>query len=199
MHSIAEIDIGELISVKDTLCATLPQEQRVAGVYRELEAMLLALSKFYLQTDPKRKESERLIWFGVKGAFKVAIGGDGDPFGKWDESISWLVSFLNVGARVASPNDNFLLFGANCREDHPAVRLFTKQLASQIEEIEKKSYSVSGVQVTFSFELVPSDMKFLCFINGELNNAANYISSFANVSKADCTTLNGKFGTTPAC
>ena len=199
MHSIAQIDIGELISVRDTLCATLPPEQRVAGVYRELEAMLLALSKFYLETDPKRKESERLIWFGEKGAFKVAIGGDGAPFGKWDESMSWLVSFLNVGARVASPNDNFLLFGANCKEDHPAVRLFTKQLASQIEEIEKTSYTVLGVQVTFSFELVPSDMKFLCFINGELNNAANYFSSFANVSKADCTTLNGKFGTTPAC
>ena len=42
-------------------------------------------------------------------------------------------------------------------------------------------------------------MKFLCFVNGELNNAANYFSSFANVSKADCTTLNGKFGTTPDC
>ena len=88
--------------------------------------------------------------------------------------MSWLVSFLNVGARVASPNDNFLLFGANCKEDHPAVRLFTKQLASQIEEIEQKTYTVSGVHVTFSFELVPSDMKFLCFINGELNNAASY-------------------------
>ena len=72
--------------------------------------------------------------------------------------MSWLVSFLNVGARVASPNDNFLFFGANCKEDHPAVRQFTKQLASQIE---KKTYTVSGAQVTFSFELVPSDMKFL--------------------------------------
>ena len=111
--------------------------------------------------------------------------------------MSWLVSFLNLGARGASPNDNFLLFGANCKEDHPAVRQFTKQLASQIEEIEKKTYTVSGVQVTFSLELVPSDMKFLCFINGELNNSAYYFSSFANVSKADCITVNCKFGTTP--
>ena len=65
--------------------------------------------------------------------------------------------------------------------------------------IETKTYTVSGVQVSFSFELVPSDMKFLCFINGELNNAACYFSSFANVSKADCTTLNGKFGRAPDC
>ena len=199
MQNISQIDIGELISVRDTLCATLPQEQRVAGVYRDLETMLLTLSKFYLETDPIRKESEKLVWFGEKGAFKVAVGGDSAPFGKWVESVSWLVSFLNVGARVASPNENFLLFGANCEEDYPAVRLSTKQLASQIKEIEKKAYTVSGVQVTFSFELVPSDMKFLCFLKGELNNSASYFSSFANVSKADCTTLNGKFGNMPNC
>lgn len=199
MQNISQIDIGELISVRDTLCATLPQEQRVAGVYRDLETMLLTLSKFYLETDPIRKESEKLVWFGEKGAFKVAVGGDSAPFGKWVESVSWLVSFLNVGARVASPNENFLLFGANCEEDYPAVRLFTKQLASRIKEIEKKAYTVSGVQVTFSFELVPSDMKFLCFLKGELNNSASYFSSFANVSKADCTTLNGKFGNMPNC
>ena len=122
IHKITEIDIGELISVRETLCATLPPEQKVAGVYRDLEKMLLILSKFYLETDPMRKDD----------AFKVAIGGDDAPFGKWDESMSWLVSFINVGARVASPNDNFLLFGANCKEDHPAVRLFTKQSSSKI-------------------------------------------------------------------
>ena len=37
IHKIAEIDIGELISVRETLCATLPPEQKVAGVYRDLE------------------------------------------------------------------------------------------------------------------------------------------------------------------
>ena len=97
-------------------------------MYRELETMLLTLSKFFFKTDPIRKDSEKLIWFGEKGSFKVSVGGDGAPFGKWDESMSWLVSFLNVGARVASPNDNFLLFGANRKEGHPAVRLFAKPL-----------------------------------------------------------------------
>ena len=112
-----------------------------------------------------RKDGEKLSWFGEKGAFKVATGEDGTPFGKWDESMSWLVSFINVGARVASPNENFLLFGANCKEDHPAMRVFRRQLSSKIEEIEKKTYTVLGIQVTFSFELVPSDMKFLSFLN----------------------------------
>ena len=50
MQNISQIDIGELNSVRDTLFATLPQEQRVACVYRDQQAMLLTLSKFYLET-----------------------------------------------------------------------------------------------------------------------------------------------------
>ena len=46
-----------------------------------------------------------------------------------------------------------------------------------------------------TFQLAPSDMKFLCFLNGELRDSATYFLSFANVSKAVYTTLNGKFGT----
>ena len=52
--------------------------------------------------------------------------------------MSWLISFLNVGPRVASPNDNFLLFGANCKEDHMVVSRFTVKLATDMEKIESK-------------------------------------------------------------
>ena len=104
--------MGDVISVWGTLCHDLPVDQQVDGVYRNLEEFLLMLCKFYLITDECRKESDKLTWFGErKGTFKVAIGGDGVLFGKWDQSMSWLVSFLNVGPKVASPNDNFLLFG----------------------------------------------------------------------------------------
>jgi len=84
--------------------------------------------------------SDVVVWFGEEeGAFKVAIGVDGAPFGKWDQSMSWLLSFLNVGPRVASPNDNFLLFGANCKEDHKVVSLFTEILVSEIEVVENRT------------------------------------------------------------
>ncbi|KXJ05842.1 hypothetical protein AC249_AIPGENE15864, partial [Exaiptasia diaphana] len=42
-------------------------------------------------------------------------------------------------------------------------------------------------------------MKFLAYLNGELNNAALYFSSFANVSKQDANTLNEKFGKENDC
>ena len=92
-------------------------------MYRALDVLLVALAKFVLDTDQYRDEENKLRWFGSKevGHFRVAVGGDGAPFGKWEESTSWLVSFLNVGPRVASPNDNFLLFGANCKETHEVV------------------------------------------------------------------------------
>ena len=115
----------------------------------------------------------------------MAIGGDGAPFGKWDQAMSWQISFLNVGPRVASPNDNFLLFGANCKEDHKGIVRLTEKLASDKEAIEKKTYTVMGKEVTFSFDLLPQDMKFLAFVNGEFTNSEKHFSSFANVSQDD--------------
>ena len=200
MNKIEELDMGDVISVRETLCHDLPVDQQVDGVYRNLENFLLMLCKFYFETDEYRKDSDKLTWFGEReGTFKVAIGGDGAPFGKWDQSMSWLISFLNVGPRVASPNDNFLLFGANCKEDHEVVVRFTEKLAADIEVIEKKTYTVMGKEVTFSFDLLPGDMKFLAFINGGLSNSAKYFSSFANVCQDESSSLTGKFGETQNC
>lgn len=100
---------------------------------------------------------------------------------------------------MASPSDNFLLFGANCKETHEVVVKFCKFLAEQCQAIEEKTYSFGGMGVKFSFELVPSDMKFLAFINGELSNSATYFSSFANVSTSDLSCVQGKFGKTLDC
>lgn len=200
MNKIEELDMGEVISLRETLCHNLPVDQQVDGVYRNLESFLLMLCKFYFVTDEYRKDSDKLTWFGEReGTFKVAIGGDGAPFGKWDQSMSWLISFLNVGPRVASPNDNFLLFGANCKEDHEVVVRFTEKLAADIEVIEKKTYTVMGKDVTFTFDLIPGDMKFLAFINGELSNSAKYFSSFANVSQNESNSLTGRFGVDQDC
>ena len=136
-----------------------------------------------MDTDTYRKPQDWLKWFGNEvGHFRAAVGGDGAPFGKWDESISLLVSFLNVGPRVASPNDSFLLFGANCKETHDVVVQFCKLLADNFAAIEQRIYTIGDVAVKFTFDLVPSDMKFLPFINGELSNSANDFPSFANAS-----------------
>ena len=91
------------------------------------------------------------------------------------------------------------MFGANCKEDHEVIARFTEKLASDIETIEKKTYTVMGKEVTFSFDFLPGNMKFLAFVNSELTNSAKYFSTFAKVSQDDGMSLTGKFGETPDC
>lgn len=71
---ITEIDVGEVYSVRDTLCHDLPPHQKVDGVYRNLENCLLMLAKFYFETDQFRKPGDKLVWFGEEeGAFKGSL------------------------------------------------------------------------------------------------------------------------------
>ena len=58
-----------------------------------------------------------------------------------------------MGPRLASSSGNLLLLGVNYKDDHEVVVRFTKKLASDIEAIKKKSYTVMGKEITFSFEL----------------------------------------------
>lgn len=86
-------------------------------------------SKFYLRKGRK----ETLQWFGqTEGTFLVAVGGDGCPFGKNESARSFLLSFLNVGKRVASSNDNFIILGSNCEETSPVVRKYCQFFAKKL-------------------------------------------------------------------
>lgn len=197
MAKINAINIGTLHDVRETLCHDLEDEDKVDGRYRDLTDMLLRLAKFYLTVDKHR--DDKLEWFGKEpGSFKVAIGGDGAPFGKDDSALSWLVSFLNCGVRVSSSEENFLLFGANCSEDCQAVRHYVAKLTKEMKEIEKENFSVNvdgkDIDVSFSFELFPSDMKYVAFLAGELPISAKYFSPFANVSKDDIADCFSTFG-----
>ena len=80
--------------MRETLCHDLSLDQQTDGVYRNLKSFVLMLAKFYFETDPCRKPGGKLVWFGGReGGIRVANGGDGAPFGKWDQCMSWLISF----------------------------------------------------------------------------------------------------------
>jgi len=137
------------------------------------------MAQFYLSANNKR--TDKLNWFGKQeGSFKVATGGDGATFGKDDQTLAWLVSFFNCGQRVCSSAENFL-FGANCSENCEPVRRYVTMLRDQITRIEENLYSikVDGKEkiVSFQFELLPNDMKYLAFLAGELSISAPKIES----------------------
>ena len=63
-------------------------------------------------------------------------------------------------------------------------------------QIEGKIYSiqVDGKEtlLSFTFELLPNDMKYLALFGGGLSISGSYFSPFADVMKADISNLQGK-------
>ena len=197
MAKINAIDIGILHDVRENFCYGLADEDQVDGKYRDLTDLLLRLAQFYLKVDKHRVD--KVTWFNNKqGYFKVAIGGDGAPFGKDDSALAWLVSFLNCGQRICSRDENFLLLGANCSEDCMPIKRYVLKLCEDIKVIEQKTFSVTvdgePCNISFSFDLFPNDMKYLAFLAGELSISAKYFSPFANVNKDDICDTKSTFG-----
>ena len=59
----------------------------------------------------KKKDPKSLV-------FVIAVGGDEAPgFG-----TTFLISFLNVGKRIASSKENFFIFGGNVKENGTFVK-----------------------------------------------------------------------------
>ena len=200
---IKSVDIANIHDFATEFCNGLESfEETVSGSHRELSTYVLALAEMYILVD--QKLGSRISFFKHFGSqpyqFKIAIGADGAPFGKEDKATAWLLSFLNVGKHIQSQNDNFLLCGAICSESHTGMKRFSKKLLHDIYyHIEKQEYSVNGITVRFTVELVQSDMKWLATVAGELNNAAYYFSTFGNVNNDNKTVINGSLGEDKAC
>ena len=170
------------------------------GSYRDFCSYIQVLAELYIQVDKALGSESFFQHFGaLPYHFKIAIGEDGTPFGKDDEATAWLVSFLNVGKHIQSNRDNFLLCGANCLENHPSMKHYAKKLTQDIVHIEMQSYIIRGFNCKFTVELVPSDMKWLSTMSGELNNTAYYFSPFGNVHDDNKWVRNGSLGDDPSC
>ena len=70
------------------------------------------------------------------------------------------------------------------------VRRYVLKLVSDIQFLESKPFDVNVngkiTKVEFMLGELPNDMKMLCFLGGELSNAAHYFSTFADVNKSNC-------------
>ena len=195
---IKAVDIGDVKDIKSDFCHDLDDDDQVSGSYRVLENFLLELADMYVAID---QSDPFLMHFGSeKYHFRVAVGADGAPFGKDDEATAWLISFTNVGQQITSEKENFIIAGANCGESHISMIRFAKKLVADISHIEKQQYVLpkSKANAKFSFDLVPSDMKWASTFSGELPNSAHYFSPFGNVSDDDKSSL-GTLGTSASC
>ena len=91
--------------MKSEFCGNLGEDEQVEGAFRQLEDFLLELANLYIHVDKVLSKEGSPFFRNFNEAsyhFKVAIGAGGAPFGKDDEATTWLLSFINVGERIAS-------------------------------------------------------------------------------------------------
>jgi len=196
-NKIQQIDIGNVIPVHPSLTDGSPNSE-IDGMYRNVDQFALRLAKFYLTVNIGRKDKlKQFNHFKKKDnnsyLFNIALGGDGAPI----SGCVFLISFINVGDRIASSSENFLIFGANVDETSSLVRNFIKKLLGDIKYLENNIFDIitsEGVKkVEFTLSELPNDMKMLAFLAGELSNSARYFSTFGDVHTGDSNDLNKKF------
>ena len=198
--NIKDIDIGEIYPIAGTLDEGVGEEETGQGFYRDVRKYAPRLAEFYLRVDKSR--TDKLLSFDDEKfkkidpsstLFLLSIGGDEAPL----SGTTFLLSFINSGRRICSSYDNFLIFGGNVKENGEVVRRYLKRLHDDIQYLESKLFEINvdgiSIKVEFRLELVPNDMKMMCFISGELSNAAFYFSSFAKVTKENCYDFSCRF------
>ena len=126
--------------------------------------------------------------------FALAIGGD------WAQAVGMtiLVSFLNVGERLPSSKEQFLLFGGDVEENSSVVEKILslqvkdlKYLESNVFEIERET---KKVKIEFKITKLPNCMKMLSFLAGEFSNSAANFTKFANVNQSEANEYQKSFG-----
>ena len=192
---INSVDIGTLIDISELS----EKEETLSGMYRPPAPFILRLASFYLKVNKEREDKlKEFNTFKCKDPesflFAIALGGDGAP----GTGMGILISFLNVGERLPSSKEEFLLFGGNVEENSDVVAKYFNILVNDIQYLESKVFDIAcsyGTQkVEFKLTELPNDMKMLAFLAGELSNAATYFSTFGNVRRDQANDFKKSFG-----
>ena len=115
------IDIGTVKNLSD-LCSDY---KNTPVVYSEPVEFILRLAEFYLLVNEERldklKSFEHFPWKEASSfLFAIAAGGNGAP----GIGIPVLISFINVGERIASSAEQFLFCGADVDTNSDIVTNF---------------------------------------------------------------------------
>ena len=197
-REIGSIDIGKLCEINEHLGI----KQEKVDFFRPPAEYILHLASFYLKVDLVREDKLKVFPKMPKKdpnsfLFALAINGDGAPA----IGMTILVSLLNVGERLPSSKEQFLLFGGNVEENSDAVIKFLKILVKDLKYLESKVFEIENgvnkVKVEFKNAELPNYMKMLSFLAGELPNSATYFTSFANVNQSEANDYKKTFGISP--
>ena len=144
--NIKNIDIGEIHPIAGNLDKDVDVEEKGQGFYRDVRTYVSRLAQFYLRVNKSR--IDKLLCFddakfqkidASSTLFLLSVGGDEAPL----SGTTFLLSFINVGRRICSSYDNFLIFGGNVKENGEVVRRYLKKLHDDIRYLESKVFEVN--------------------------------------------------------
>ena len=195
----SSLDIGMLKSFSPDLVESNELENILAGLFRDIKTYIQRLAVFYLKVNKCR--SDKLLTFEIFSKkdpnsflFLISFGGDGAPgFG-----TIFNVSFLNVGKRILSSSETFMVFGGDVEENSLIVKRLVEKAIEDFIYLETKVFLVSvdteNVKVEFKLAELPNDMKMSFFLAGELSNSAKYFTTFADVNSENYRDYTKSFG-----
>ena len=198
---INNIEIGELHDISPSLTYNLDDDEIKDGCYRNIAEYAIRFATFYLNANERRVDKLKCFDSIQKKKndsfiFAMAFGGDGAP----GSGLSFLLSFLNVGKRIMSSAENYLVFGANVDECSVVARRFVAMAIKDISYLESQVFEIDlgkeRILVEFFLGELPNDMKMVAMLGGELPNSAHYFLSFADVNKDNASQINRTFGST---
>ena len=179
---ISSLDIGMLKPFSPYLVETNESGNIPAGLFRDVKTYIQRLAIFYLKVNKCR--SDKLLTFENfckmdpnSFLFLISLGGDGAP----GVGTIFNVSFLNVGKRILSSSETFMVFGGDVEENSLVVKRFVEKAIEDFIYLVSKVFLVSvdteNVKVEHKLAELPNDMKILSFLAGELSNSAKYFTT----------------------
>ena len=181
------------------LVETNELENIPAGLFRDIKTYIQRLAVFYQKVNKCR--SDKLLIFEKCSKkdpnsflFLISFGGAVAP----GVGTIFNVSFLNVGKRILSSSETFMVFGGDVEENSLIVKRFVEKAIEDFIYLESKVFLVSvdteNVKVEFKLAELPNDMKMLSFLAGELSNSAKYFTTFADVNSENYRDYTKSFG-----
>ena len=177
--------------VKDLNIGHCNQIPNTPGVTRTVTGLVLMIMDLHLRVPSLAK---KLIWFNeLENHFIFQFSDDGAPETSQLTMSLGSVTLWNLGDRVRSRDYQYLLHCVSLGEKHQVMEDLWEQHTTEMALLEGNLVTICDRQCTINFQ--PSaDMSWQSWANNEVNQAATYPSPYANVSKANMTTVGGSIG-----
>jgi hypothetical protein len=189
LSHISNESIEKFVKTLDIGCVC--QIPDVPGVTRTITGLIFIIMDIHLRLPHL---CQQLVWFhGNANHFVFQFSDDGAPETSQLSMSIGSVTFWNLGKRVRSREYQYLLHCVSLGGKHEALQSLWYQHTQEMLLLEASVFTVSGKESTIEFQ-PRADMSWQSWACNEVNQAATYPSSYANVHKGNMCSMGGSIG-----